>query len=101
MQDVSATFSAQIQDFLEKSGFTPTSLGKEAVGDPNFISDFLNNRRSPTLHTVKRVQEFIKKHSTPSVSIPSTVTQAKRKAHKKEWLTKKNVVDDSRGAGNV
>lgn len=37
----------------------------------------------------------------PSVSNNTTVTQAKRKAHKKEWLTKKNVVDDSRGAGNV
>ncbi len=36
---------ADIEAFLASSGVTPTAFGREALGDPKFVSDIRNGRR--------------------------------------------------------
>jgi hypothetical protein len=51
-------FVERIEAFLAKSGMRPTDFGREALGDPSFVTH-LRRGRSPTLDTADRVNAFI------------------------------------------
>jgi hypothetical protein len=56
---LSEQFAADVDAFLASSGMTATAFGKEAIGDPSFVTD-LKRGRSPGLGSVDRVYEFIR-----------------------------------------
>lgn len=56
------TFLAEIEAFLAHEGISPSAFGRDAVGDPNFVSD-LRAGRMPNLRMVGRVQGYIKQQS--------------------------------------
>lgn len=52
------SFTAEIVAFLAKHDLEPATFGRQALNDPNFVSD-LRAGRSPNLRTIERVREFI------------------------------------------
>ncbi len=52
------TFLADIEAYLKEVGMTPTTFGKQAVGDPNFVFD-LRDGRVCNLAIVAKVQKAI------------------------------------------
>lgn len=54
-------FQAAIEDFLSRTGTTPTAFGKDALKDPNFVFD-LRKGRSPSAAVIDRVQAYIARH---------------------------------------
>jgi sulfate adenylyltransferase subunit 2 len=58
MDTVSQSFLSEIERFLESSGLEPTALGKQALGDPNFVFD-LRKGRSPSTRTMDKVKTWI------------------------------------------
>jgi hypothetical protein len=57
----SETFRQKIETFLSRTEMPPTSFGREAVGDGNFVSD-LRDGRMPSLRLVERVENYIKSY---------------------------------------
>jgi len=55
-------FAAEIEAFLESAKMDPTSFGRLAINDPNFVKD-VREGRSPNLSTVHRVRQFMSEHS--------------------------------------
>jgi len=55
----SEQFAADVEAFLTSSGMTATAFGKDALGDPSFVTD-LRRGRSPGLGSVDKVYEFIR-----------------------------------------
>jgi predicted transcriptional regulator len=53
-------FRNDVESYLERAGVLPTQFGKDAINDPNFVSD-LRSGRSPSLSTVDRVLSFIRR----------------------------------------
>lgn len=51
-------FVERVEAFLARSGMRPTDFGREALGDPSFITH-LRRGRSPSLDTADRVTAFI------------------------------------------
>lgn len=51
-------FRAAVEKCLAEHGFTPTSFGKAAVGDPTFVFE-LRSGRSCGLKIVNKVMGFI------------------------------------------
>ena len=63
-------FTAEIDSFLAAHQLEPATFGRQALNDPNFVSD-LRAGRSPNLRTIERVREFIAAYQpkgTPSRS---------------------------------
>jgi len=56
---LSEQFLADVEAFLSRSGMSPTTFGKEALGDPVFVFD-LRNGRKPGLGSVDRVYDFMR-----------------------------------------
>jgi hypothetical protein len=48
----------RIEDYLRESGIPPTRFGREAMGDPGFVTG-LRNGREPRSATVRRVEAFL------------------------------------------
>ena len=63
MPTVSEDFRAQVEAFLQASGFKPSEFGQQSVGDRSFVLN-LRRGRSPTLATVDRVLAFIREFET-------------------------------------
>ena len=59
MKTMRDLFISQVEAFLERTRMGPTTLGRRAVGDPNFMRE-LRNGRSPTLATADQVLAFIR-----------------------------------------
>jgi len=55
-------FLTAIEGFLAKTGISPTRLGREAVGDPNFVID-LRGGRVPNLRTAGKVLDWMSSHT--------------------------------------
>ncbi len=51
----------EIDAFIERSGTTPTSFGKNSVGDPNLYRRLKNNSNL-TLATVDRIRSFMREN---------------------------------------
>ena len=47
-----------IERYLRKTGIKPTRFGRDAVGDPQFVTD-LRNGREPREATARRVAAYI------------------------------------------
>jgi len=58
MRTYSEQFIGQVESFLKASRIKATDFGREAVGDPSFITH-LRRGRSPSLATADRVLTFI------------------------------------------
>jgi hypothetical protein len=58
MRTLSEQFLSRVEAFLAASGFKPSELGRQCVGDPTFVVN-LRRGRSPTLATADKVLAFI------------------------------------------
>jgi hypothetical protein len=58
MRTFSEQFRADVEVFLAASRMKPTDFGREAVGDPSFVTR-LRQGRSPSLATADKVRAFI------------------------------------------
>lgn len=54
----SEQFTAEVEAFLATSRMKPSDFGREAIGDPSFVTH-LRRGRSPSLATADRVRAFI------------------------------------------
>lgn len=64
MDRVAESFLVEIETFLKSAGLEPTALGKQALGDPNFVFD-LRKGRSPSTRTIEKVRGWIAGQSAP------------------------------------
>jgi sulfate adenylyltransferase subunit 2 len=65
MDSVAQSFLAEIEDFLSSAGVDPSALGKQALGDPNFVFD-LRKGRSPSTRTIDKVRSWIAQQAAPA-----------------------------------
>ena len=66
MDTIASAFLTEIEGFLIKSSLDPSSLGKQALGDPSFVSD-LRKGRSPSTRTIEKVRAWLRSHDTLAV----------------------------------
>jgi sulfate adenylyltransferase subunit 2 len=59
MDTIAQSFLAEIEQFLANSSIDATSLGKQALADPNFVFD-LRKGRSPSTRTIEKLRTFIR-----------------------------------------
>lgn len=52
-------FLDEVEVYLDKSKLPPTTFGKQAVGDPQFVFD-LRKGREPRSRTVDKVRAFMR-----------------------------------------
>ncbi len=52
----------EVNSFLERTGMAPARMGKDAIGDPNFVRH-LRAGREPRFGTAQRVRDFIASHA--------------------------------------
>ena len=64
MDRVARSFLEEIEVFLAAAGLEPTALGKQALGDPNFVFD-LRKGRSPSTRTIEKVRGWIASRTAP------------------------------------
>ena len=84
MDSVSKSFLSEIERFLESSGLEPTVLGKQALGDPNFVFD-LRKGRSPSTRTIDKVKTWIAAQASAARAEAATAAKPPRAA--KQSLT--------------
>lgn len=84
MDSVSQSFLSEIERFLESSGLEPTVLGKQALGDPNFVFD-LRKGRSPSTRTIDKVKTWMAGQSASAKGEAATAAKTPRAA--KDSLT--------------
>lgn len=77
MDSVSQSFLSEIERFLATSGLEPTALGKQALGDPNFVFD-LRKGRSPSTRTMDKVKTWIAAQASPARPNKAAVRPAKQ-----------------------
>jgi sulfate adenylyltransferase subunit 2 len=82
MDTVSTSFLSEIELFLETSSLEPTALGKQALGDPNFVFD-LRKGRSPSARTIDKVKGWMAEHTAAG----KTAAEAKPVRAAKQSLT--------------
>ena len=71
MRTYSEHFIGQVEAFLKASRIKATDFGREAVGDPSFITH-LRRGRSPSLATADKVLTFIARLEEDAANRPST-----------------------------
>jgi len=59
MDMIAHAFLQDIEQFLANRALDPTTLGKQALGDPSFVFD-LRKGRSPSTRTINRVREWMR-----------------------------------------
>ncbi len=64
MDTIASAFLTEIESFLAKTGLDPSNLGKQALGDPSFVSD-LRKGRSPSTRTIEKIRAWIRSQETP------------------------------------
>jgi sulfate adenylyltransferase subunit 2 len=70
MDTVAQSFLTEIERFLDAAGLEPTALGKQALGDPNFVFD-LRKGRSPSTRTIDKVRSWIAQQTAPAAAKPT------------------------------
>jgi sulfate adenylyltransferase subunit 2 len=65
MDRVAESFLSEIEGYLASASIDPTALGKQALGDPNFVFD-LRKGRSPSTRTIDKVRNWIAQQSAPA-----------------------------------
>ena len=82
MDSIAQAFLSDIERFLATASTDPTTLGKQALGDPSFVFD-LKKGRSPSTRTMDRVREWMRKqqpaptHRASKPQAPSTMEAPK------------------------
>ena len=72
MDSTARSFLQEIDAYLARSGRDPSSFGKEALGDPNFVFD-LRKGRSPSARTMDKVRAAMREHqATPQPASSET-----------------------------
>ncbi len=69
MDTMAQSFLLEIERFLGSAGMEPTALGKQALGDPNFVFD-LRKGRSPSTRTIDKVRSWISQQSARPQASP-------------------------------
>jgi sulfate adenylyltransferase subunit 2 len=84
---IAKSFLSEIERFLVNTGREPTSLGKQALGDPSFVFD-LRKGRSPSTRTMNKVRGWMQ-GQTPGAApaTPTTTGETKAMATKPHQLT--------------
>ncbi len=67
MDNPAETLLTEINQFLERTGTTPTAFGTRALKDPRFVWS-LRAGREPRFSTVKRVMDFIEAQEAERVA---------------------------------
>ena len=67
MRTYSEQFVSEVEAFLRASRMKATDFGREAVGDPSFITH-LRRGRSPSLSTADKVLTFISRLETDAAN---------------------------------
>ena len=76
MDTIAQGFLAEIERFLGKAGIEPTTLGKQALGDPSFVFD-LKKGRSPSTRTMDKVRAWMQQRQpTPAAPPPKPAAPA-------------------------
>ena len=68
MDTISQRFLTEIEQFLTQNPIEPSSLGKNALGDPSFVFD-LRKGRSPSARTMDKVRGWMLAQRAPSPQI--------------------------------
>jgi sulfate adenylyltransferase subunit 2 len=74
MDSVAQSFLSEIERYLASAGVDPSALGKQALGDPNFVFD-LRKGRSPSTRTIDKVRGWIAQQASPDMA-PRTIHRA-------------------------
>jgi sulfate adenylyltransferase subunit 2 len=77
MDTVAHAFLSEIERFLKHAGLEPTALGKQALGDPNFVFD-LRKGRSPSTRTIDKVRRWIAGQAGPAAAQNPITREAKQ-----------------------
>jgi sulfate adenylyltransferase subunit 2 len=64
MDSIAQSFLTEIERFLKDAAMDPSVLGKQAIGDPSFVSD-LRKGRSPSTRTMERVRAWMSAQAKP------------------------------------
>ena len=59
-----AAFLSEIEAFLARERAAPSTFGRAAVGDPNFVHD-LREGRAPSLRLVDRARAYMARRRAP------------------------------------
>jgi sulfate adenylyltransferase subunit 2 len=70
MDTIAQTFLTDIEGFLAESKIDPTTLGKQALGDPSFVFD-LRKGRSPSARTMDKVRAWMRGNATDARPAPA------------------------------
>jgi len=79
MDTIAQTFLTDIEGFLMESKIDPTTLGKQALGDPSFVFD-LRKGRSPSARTMDKVRAWMRGNGADVKPVPSTAMSENRPA---------------------
>jgi len=80
MDSVAQSFLSEIERFLSSAGVDPTALGKQALGDPNFVFD-LRKGRSPSTRTIEKVRGWIAQQGAAAAAPKSIHRTARTLTH--------------------
>lgn len=59
--NITETFRADVEAYIERTGITPTAFGHRVLGDKRFVWQ-LRDGRSPSAKTMDTVLEFIREN---------------------------------------
>ena len=68
-------FIADVEAFMARHDITPTTFGKEALNDPNFVPDIRGGRK-PGLGSVDRVYDFMRRYTQAMENPPCVASGA-------------------------
>jgi sulfate adenylyltransferase subunit 2 len=88
MSKITENFLTEIDHFLKSTGTEPTALGKQAMGDPNFVFD-LRKGRSPSLRTIDKIKTWIAQQMEASSPGPGSWPVLETKSVKLPSVDKK------------
>ena len=81
MDNIAKSFLTEIEAYLAKTQLDPTSLGKQALGDPSFVFD-LRKGRSPSTRTIEKLRSWINAQgATPVTPQPKAMIAAHKLTH--------------------
>lgn len=79
MDTIAQTFLTDIEAFIAESDIDPTTLGKQALGDPSFVFD-LRKGRSPSARTMDKVRAWMRGNASDVKPAPAPTTGENRPA---------------------
>ena len=80
MDTIAQSFLKEIDTYLARSGLDPSSFGKDALGDPNFVFD-LRKGRSPSTRTMDKVRAAMRDVVSPQAPRPNATPSDKPMTH--------------------